>query len=176
MRDGSFDQISSTSTFVYIVGTEFGEPALYDTEVGESWRGGGRVVLVRNGNEAGWGGLHPGVHNYYLSVHWSESYVEQDITNLVPGSSYTVSFLVANRPNWPSTTLRASVDDVLLLEERPSNVAFTKYNACFQAGDTVARLKFENMASSSNSEEASIFLADVNVDQGALNPSECAGM
>ena len=75
-----------------------------------SWNGAGGTVVALNGNDP-WGGLDSGSGKYFLSIQGSGAYVEQTVNNLVPGATYEMHFLAAERPDYGGDEkLKVTVD------------------------------------------------------------------
>jgi hypothetical protein len=129
-----------------------------------SWNGAGGTVVALNGNDP-WGGLDSGSGKYFLSIQGSGAYVEQTVNNLVPGATYEMHFLAAERPDYGGDEkLKVTVDGAEIWESTHPAEQFARYSAVFAATNTYATIRFEN---DSPGGDRSIFIDSVAVVQCA---------
>jgi hypothetical protein len=108
------------------------------------WSSGGGVVVVQNGNGP-WGGLASDGGANFIAIQGAGAFIEQALTGLVPGATYAVTFLAANRPDsGEDETLVVKVDEATIWETFHPADTFTEYTASFVAASEVESLRFEN--------------------------------
>jgi hypothetical protein len=113
-------------------------------------KAGGSRILVRSGN-SDWGGLiAPSSKTYYLGLKMGGG-ITQTLTNVQVGATYRLTFYVANRPNYPNSSIAAYVDvdgdgnyGDYVVSETPGNSMFTQYGATWVAQSSAPVLKFES--------------------------------
>ena len=66
------------------------------------------AILVRFLNIGPWGGLSTPSNGYFMSIQGAGSYLEQTVTGLTPGNSYTITFQASQRPGNPQAQMTVS--------------------------------------------------------------------
>ena len=120
----------------------------------------GDIRIVRNGNNA-WGGLDSGGGTNFIAIQRSGTTLRQTLTDLTPGASYTVNFLVTHRPGYgEDETIHVSIDGDPIWESNHPPDTFTAVEAAFTATATSHVLAFAN---DSPDGDKSVFVDEVSV-------------
>merc|ERR1712023_423441 len=128
----------------------------------QSWaNGGGGTVVVQSGNGP-WGGLSTPSNGFFMSIQGAGAYLEQTVSNLEAGATYTVTFQVSQRPGNGAATMSAFVDNEVAWGPEGSQ-GFAEYSFVFTAAATEATIRFEN---TSPDGDLSVFLDAVTISRG----------
>ncbi len=126
---------------------EFLSSPHYAAKVPQGWQTSGNPGDIRllGQNNAAWQSLNSGDGSQFVGLKRHGATIHSTVYGLVRGGSYTVTFLEATRPTYPTCALRAFVDgSVKYTNAAPSSSGFASKSFTFTASGPSAVLKFDN--------------------------------
>eukprot|EP00041_Stephanoeca_diplocostata_P010109 m.160445 g.160445 ORF g.160445 m.160445 type:complete len:488 (+) comp18025_c0_seq1:60-1523(+) len=117
-------------------------------------------IVAANGNIP-WGGLNSGAGAYYMVIRGTGANIQQVMTGLVPGGTYTLSFLAAERPGYTSAEELTVVVNGNTLDQLNPYGYFERHAYTFNATTGgQATLRFVNTGPAG---DQAVFVDDVRV-------------